>query len=796
MDDDPYAPLTHGAVSTPAHEATSLSPKAEEEMEDDALLVARLDPAYLRLVELVSSPTRPELHVEGLRILAHLCRRAVQRPLPLKHMAQVAECEFVGIATLCRGEEEARYGKWPYSRETTLKWFVLLEALAVIRRFRRKGKTVIQIPLGKREPPGQAQLLATLDDYARQYTNSKTYELLMRAKTDIERYGVPEGSPSEGDFLDEPALQSVQRQLVAKLQESGVSRATSRKVALWLTCGPLAQIAKNYLHAVRTATITTGKAIPPLHEAGAPVHATRGGQFDVRQGDSTKEALISPGRFFGEEDTSLERPARRDRRLYAAQGDSCDQEQARTGRHETVQGDFAGQREALLETLPARSTSTSRLADLQGDFEGHNVVHQRAAELFGERNYSECNLLSAEQGDFQQAQAPAQVAVPTTEIALLARQGDCAAVVSSSNSISFQKDPPKESELEFDTAGQQSMPESPSSPTDRRAEAMYLWRQLYSNEQRAAPGGQRLIGGLVNKLNERPDLVRLSMVNVLLQRFFPDRHGPPDGCGAKWFYRSYARYLNGQLTPTPEITSWAESPYSYEQIERALSAEYAYQQTDVFCKPARPSASCVVEHQLLSIVLAGTVVEAQREQQSTQHTDAPAASYSQGEQSREAQQEEPVPRACAFTPTQTHETPAAVQEDSMGAAFHAKQSHSERRTQKVVVVEDPQAGWTSLEGVLWWCEQIARTSLGSICRTEVLPTAYGRYVLVVTPHDDEAAAWLWCSGRQVREYLEQLRATSVQRSQPQRSGRTGHRPPTSPEQPSQLPLEHVQASSP
>src|SRR5438477_10362487 len=100
MDDSPYAPPAHRAVSISAHEAASPSPRGEEEMEEEYLFRAHIDPAYVRLVQLVSSPTRPDLHVEGLRILAHLCRRALQRPLPLQ-MVQIAECEFAGIATLC-----------------------------------------------------------------------------------------------------------------------------------------------------------------------------------------------------------------------------------------------------------------------------------------------------------------------------------------------------------------------------------------------------------------------------------------------------------------------------------------------------------------------------------------------------------------------------------------------------------------------------------------------------------------------------------------------------------------------
>jgi hypothetical protein len=266
--------------------------------------------------------------------------------------------------------------------------------------------------------------------------------------------------------------------------------------------------------------------------------------------------------------------------------------------------------------------------------------------------------------------------------------------------ISFQKDSVRESEFEFDTPRELHTPESPSPSTDRRAEATHLWRLLYSEEQRSAPGGRHLIGGLLNKLKERPDLVRLAMVNVLLQRVFPDRHGPPDGCGAKWFYRSYARYLSGELTPSPQISSWAQSPYSYEQIERALRAEYAYQQADVFCKPHRPFASCVVEHRPLEIVPVGKGVEAPQEHQITEHADAP--SVGEGSQAEQSSQErgEPIPTKAACAPIQRHQAPAAVHEDSLRATSQANQRPHEGHKHKVVVVQDPQAGWASLEGVL------------------------------------------------------------------------------------------------
>jgi hypothetical protein len=285
-----------------------------------------------------------------------------------------------------------------------------------------------------------------------------------------------------------------------------------------------------------------------------------------------------------------------------------------------------------------------------------------------------------------------------------------------------------------------------------------LWRKLYSEEQRCAPGGKQLIGGLLNKLNERPDLVRLSMVNVLLQRVFPDRHGPPDGCGAKWFYRSYARYLSGELTPSPQISSWAQSPYSYEQIERALRAEYAYQQADVFCKPHRPSASCVVEHHLLEVVLADSLPEAPQKQIQIPQPDRPAAHGEDSwvEQSHR-QQEELIQGQPTGLPPWMHAA-AAAHPSSVAATSATNQRRKQENQWRVVLVQDPQAGWTSLEGVLWWHAQLAGTSLASTSRLEVLPTTYGRYVLAVTPHDDEAAAWFWSSGRQVRLYLEQLRA--------------------------------------
>jgi hypothetical protein len=133
-----------------------------------------------------------------------------------------------------------------------------------------------QIQLGKREPLNLAQLLPNLDDYARQYTNPKTVELLLGAKADLERYGVDSCELEEGDLLDQEALQRVQQHLLAKLQESGVSRTTSRKVALWLTGGALAELAKDYLQAVRAATTVAGKAIPALDGQATPARVLPG----------------------------------------------------------------------------------------------------------------------------------------------------------------------------------------------------------------------------------------------------------------------------------------------------------------------------------------------------------------------------------------------------------------------------------------------------------------------------------------------------------------------------------------
>jgi hypothetical protein len=750
------------------------------------LLKEWLDPAYLRLVELVSSPTRPDQHVEGLRILAHLCRRALQPPLPLQHMRQVAECEFSGIAMLCLGEEEARYGKWPYSRETTLKWFVLLEALTLIRRFRRGGKTVIQIRLGKREPLNQAQLLANLDNYAIQYTNRKTVELLLRAKADLQRYGIPSSGLEESDLLDQEVLQRVQQHLVAKLQESGVSRAASRKVALWLTSGPLAQIATDYLQAVRPATTTTGKALPSPHGHAAPAHLARGSQFDFQQGDSLAQSQLSAGRFLSNEQAAREWSAGerahplpfsddeksdvagegKDCHLRIVQGDSLGQEPARTRRHGVVQGGGMTQASAQSETVLAMKASANHFPVPQGDFEPQQTPKKALSRPMegapGGPNRLTRDLLPTGQGDFKQVDLPATMTGAPAESPCRASRATSAGAVSNSNAISSLKDPLRECEFEFETSAEHHIPESPSLSGDRRAEATYLWRKLYSEEQRCAPGGKQLIGGLLNKLNERPDLVRLSMVNVLLQRVFPDRHGPPDGCGAKWFYRSYARYLSGELTPSPQISSWAQSPYSYEQIERALRAEYAYQQADVFCKPQRPFASCIVEHRLRESVPLETGGEARQEHQFTEQAGAPSAGEGGQAAQSSLEQEDPIPTEDACTPIQRHQASAAIQQDSVVVASAATQPPHEGHKHKVVVVQDPQTGWTSLEGVLWWREQITRTSLASTWRLEVLPTIYDRYVLVVTPDDDEAAAWFWSSGRQVRLALEQWRAARVQ----------------------------------
>ena len=197
-----------------------------------------IDPAYLRLVQLLSAPAAPGQISEGLLILAHLCRRAIQPDLfPAQDVPHVARLTFRGIVGLCGSSDAKLYGPWPASRETTLKWLIMLEAITLIFRYRSQGETIVLIPLGRRSPLDLGSLLKQIEASEQRYTNKKTRALLKRSK---ERLTLCRAALSEaGDAVlqpdDRPTPAELHQQLLAHLQGAGLTPGRCAHIASWFT---------------------------------------------------------------------------------------------------------------------------------------------------------------------------------------------------------------------------------------------------------------------------------------------------------------------------------------------------------------------------------------------------------------------------------------------------------------------------------------------------------------------------------------------------------------------------------
>lgn len=257
---------------------------------------------------------------------------------------------------------------------------------------------------------------------------------------------------------------------------------------------------------------------------------------------------------------------------------------------------------------------------------------------------------------------------------------------------------------------------------DPETEARAIWTLLTTRAQRHLPGSARQIQQIKQWLHEHPMLVRTAMINTLMQRVFPDHHGSP---GIGWFVKSYRLYVEEKLPITPEIASWVWTSYTYEQIDAALLAERERQE-QCFQIPYRPDASCLQEGQW-------------------QEADPLRVSMPQAEEDDavgDASQETDVAPPC-------HEAAWCNQQRGEGLA--------EEPIQQTVTVAETEEGLGWFEAQ-WWHRRLQATPLAEACAIEIHPTETGRFGLLMTPHDDPDAAWIWTRGRQVRAYITTVSA--------------------------------------
>jgi hypothetical protein len=276
-----------------------------EGLEAEELVKAWIDPVILALISLLFSPSPSgevkgfTVQTNGLEFFARLCAEAIQPSLfPASMIEQTATISIQqGVVGLCN------LPGWKWKRETTLKLLQLFEVLTILYRRRRRGATVIEIPLGKRARlPTKEELLNNLDTCKKR--NKKTRRLIVRVKARLERYGIP--SYEEANALlgiDRIALDDLHHKLLARLQAEQLSPVLCARIMLSFDQDAVPIIAA-HRQAVLEAVVEssteyerrvqeTGSAQDPnpedksiVIEAGAMYTSFRGGTDDEEEEDT------------------------------------------------------------------------------------------------------------------------------------------------------------------------------------------------------------------------------------------------------------------------------------------------------------------------------------------------------------------------------------------------------------------------------------------------------------------------------------------------------------------------------
>lgn len=492
---------------------------------------------------------------EGMKFLALLCRRATEKQLAF-YREPVAVVTFHGIAALCAEPD------WPWGYHATLRYFIIFEALGILTRSRRNRITEVHIPLGMREEPLiREQLLQSLGDLQkkkpkkREYKDKKLVQLIERVKKHIEVYGLGASGDSEKKPLpqfDPTLLDTVQERLIEAMRSEHIPVAKCKRIAQWV-----------YTHEV-----------PQLLQAQMSADQLfAGGRFSIQPGDS---------QLVGQERTG---------RYQCTLGDS---ERDNAHPHTKPQGDFQ-------DTVGDSQHGPDFLE--QGDKQAQTA--QNRPQNHQPNTHSDISTLT------EQAESPIFVPAATSHH----RMGDSEACLSSNISILCNNISDK------DRNDIEKAPEVASSPLPRSEEsileeATWIAVELDGEESLKLNRGRGWIGAYKKKLEEKPYLVRASMIDMFMQRFFPDWQGPPQGRGGRWFNIAYKAYALEEKPVPADIESWARSPYSYKQIKKALFLERQRQEEEIkeiarrnpFSTETfqRPFADCVEIYGLLRGGQAGT----------------------------------------------------------------------------------------------------------------------------------------------------------------------------------------------
>ncbi len=492
-------------------------------------------------------------------------------PAILQLIAFLFPCQFEGmkfLALLCRRATEKQLAfykepvavitfhgiaalcaspEWPWGYHATLRYFIIFQALGILTRARKNRITEVHIPLGIREEPlVRERLLQALGDL--QKNKSKKHE-----------------------YKDKKLVQLIARvKNHIEVYGLGTSGDSQKEMVLQLDPALLVPAQERLIEAMRAERIPVAKC------------------KRIAQWMYTHEI---PQLLRGQ--------------VYAGQlylGDSQTARQERTGRYQCTLGD--SERGEDFTNTQQQGDSQNTGGNSQNGSVSLQPGNTQTQPPENRPQNQQYDSLSDSSTLTEQPESP----VLAHEVISHGEVGDSQGCLSSNTSILCNKISNRDS-VDIEKAGGAALLQSPRSEASLLREATWIAIRLDGKESLKKNRGRGWVGAYKNKLLEHPYLVRCAMIDMFMQKAFPDWQGPPQKQGGLWFNRAYKAYALREEPVPSVIESWARSPYHYRQIEKALRRERKRQEEEIaelrrrnpfYAEDfVRPDASCVETYGLL-----------------------------------------------------------------------------------------------------------------------------------------------------------------------------------------------------
>ena len=421
-----------------------------------------------------------------------------------------------------------------WSKDTTLRYLTVLEALEILSRHRKAEYTELHVPLAAWSP--NAEVLSALDDLLEE--DAKRAKLQQLAVGVRERFLLLYGSPNSRLSLFEDLLATLTD--VQDLLNKRLS-PTKRK---------LLQLRVESLKIRLEADATKGDFRAGSSSSNGVLHAGKG---DFQTGPESTNSQISAqkGDFrVGPSPTNVP--------LHAEKGDFRIGQGSINGQVSTQKGDFQ-------EEFPV---GPAQKGDFRSGSNPTNVPHHTEKGDFQTSQEGQ----NASKGDFQNGfhASPTQEGDFQRESGLVVAekghfQGESLAPSFNDNVITIYNDKLKE---DYDSVNDEEAQEDRYTPK----EAGLVGRQL-ANFLEKTP---RNTGGFVNKAKQcSRTVIRAAVIDVLVHTAFPtvdpaDERGRPKN-RAGWFHDACNKYANGASIPA-FIEVWVKTNLSWQEIEQELDA--------------------------------------------------------------------------------------------------------------------------------------------------------------------------------------------------------------------------------